>query len=299
MEKDQQNFAHADAGHGPTIDGKIVAGSLDTGDHHATQPSTNKVARTLIVPEVGMSFESEDEAYEMYNTYAGKVGFSVRKSYQKRRPKDYTISQKYFVCSHEGYQTNTESSIDSSRTGCNARVQFSISREGVWRVQKVVLDHNHYLASPNKSHMLRSQRHVIEADRMLIGQIREAGMKPSQVYEFMKQFYRGVDKVLFSRMDCNNEIGRERNKYLESNDAQTLLEYLKNKQREDPTFFYAIQLDQKDGRIANFFWADGQSIMDYACFGDAVSFDTTNAFCSASWNKPSQTDNNFWGSIDI
>ena len=27
--------------------------------------------------------------------------------------------------------------------------------------------------------------------------------------------------------------------------------------------------------MANFFWADGQSIVDYACFGDVVSFDTT------------------------
>uniref|UniRef100_A0A453FRU9 Uncharacterized protein n=1 Tax=Aegilops tauschii subsp. strangulata TaxID=200361 RepID=A0A453FRU9_AEGTS len=60
-------------------------------------------------------------------------------------------------------------------------------------------------------------------------------------------------------MDCNNEIGRERKKYLESNDSQTLLKYLKNKQREDPTFFYAIQVDEKDGRIANFFWADDRS----------------------------------------
>jgi len=59
--------------------------------------------------------------------------------------------------------------------------------------------------------------------------------------------------VPFSNMDCNNEIGRERNKYLESNDAQTLLEYLKNKQIEDPTF-YAVQIDQEHGRIANFFW---------------------------------------------
>jgi zinc finger SWIM domain-containing protein 3 len=54
---------------------------------------------------------------------------------------------------------------------------------------------------------------------------------------------------------------------------------LKNKQREDPTFFYAVEIDQEDGpdkgRISNVFWADGQSIMDYACFGDAVSFDTT------------------------
>jgi len=116
---------------------------------------------------------------------------------------------------------------------------------------------------------------VQEADRKLIAKIREAGMKPSEVYEFMKEFYGGANKVPFSRMDCNNDIGRERKKYLESNDAQTLLEYLKNKQMEDPTFFYAIEIDKEDGRIANFFWADGQSIMDYACFGDAVSFDTT------------------------
>jgi zinc finger SWIM domain-containing protein 3 len=91
----------------------------------------------------------------------------------------------------------------------------------------------------------------------------------------MKQFYGGADKVPFLRMDCNNMIGRERNKYLESNDAQILLEYLKNKHIEDPAFFYAMQIDKQDGRIANFFWTDGQSIMDYACFGDAVSFDTT------------------------
>ena len=56
-------------------------------------------------------------------------------------------------------------------------------------MQKVVLDHNHYPASPNKLHKLKSQRRVTEADRMLISQIREAGMKPTQVYEFMKEFY--------------------------------------------------------------------------------------------------------------
>ena len=71
------------------------------------------------------------------------------------------------------------------------------------------------------------------------------------------------------------QLAAERKKYLESNDAQTLLEYLKNKQIEDPTFFYAIEIDEEDGRIAIFFSADGQSIMNCACFGDAVSFDTT------------------------
>ena len=39
----------------------------------------------MIVPEVGMSFESGENAYEMYNTYAGKIGFSIRKSDTNRR----------------------------------------------------------------------------------------------------------------------------------------------------------------------------------------------------------------------
>jgi hypothetical protein len=37
-----------------------------------------------------MMFESEEDAYEMYNTYAGKVAFSVRRSDTKCRA-DKTI----------------------------------------------------------------------------------------------------------------------------------------------------------------------------------------------------------------
>ncbi|EEC75620.1 hypothetical protein OsI_12340 [Oryza sativa Indica Group] len=110
-------------------------------------------------------------------------------------------------------QQETSSSLDTTRTCCKARVQFSVCRKEIWMVQKVVLEHNHDLVSPNKSHKLRSQRRVIEADRQLIGQIREAGMKPAQVYGFMKEWYGGADKVPFSKMDCNNEIGRERKKW--------------------------------------------------------------------------------------
>jgi len=212
----------------------------------------DKVSQNLIIPLVGMTFDSEDKAYEMYNTYAGKSRFSIRKSHSKLR-EDKTIYQKYIVCSNEGYRKNKSSQKDITRTSCEARVQFSVSKEGIWTVQKVVLDHNHYLASPNKLHKLRSQRRVTEADKVLISQIREAGMKPAHVYEFMKEFYGGADKVPLSRMDCNNAIGRERKKYLESNDAQTLLEYLKNKQIEDPAFFYALEIDEEDGKIANFF----------------------------------------------
>jgi hypothetical protein len=190
----------------------------------------------LITPKVGMTFQSEDEAYAMYNNYVRKVGFSIRKSRTKYR-RDGSLCQKYIVCSNEGHRANEESQKDITRTDCDARLQFSITKEGIWKLQKVVDQHNHYLASPNKTQKLRSQRQVTEADRKLTGQIREAGMKPAQVYEFMKQFYGGEENIPFSKMDCNNEIGRERREYLEANDAQTLSEYLRNKQLQDPTFF--------------------------------------------------------------
>jgi hypothetical protein len=80
----------------------------------------------------------------------------------------------------------------------------------------------------------------------------------------MKEHYGGEDKVPFTNMDCYNEIGRERRQYLEANDAQTLSEYLRNKQAQDPTFFYAVEVDKKTGHIANFFWADGQFEMPFA-----------------------------------
>ena len=43
----------------------------------------DKSKQNLATPEVGMSFESEKKAYEMYNTYAGRVEFSVRRSKTK------------------------------------------------------------------------------------------------------------------------------------------------------------------------------------------------------------------------
>jgi zinc finger SWIM domain-containing protein 3 len=106
------------------------------------------VGPVVIVPKVGIPFDSEKEAYEMYNANAGMVGFSIRKSDTRRR-EDKTIFQKHIVCNNQGHGEN-EPSKSTTRTGCKSRVQFSISREGFSTVQKVELEHNHTLASPTK-----------------------------------------------------------------------------------------------------------------------------------------------------
>jgi hypothetical protein len=157
-------------------------------------------SESLKVPKVGMVFKSEEDAYEFYNEYAGKIGFSIRKSHSKLRP-DKTIYKKHIVCSNEG-ERHTHSTHETlkqnaeTRSRCDARVQFSIARDGVWKVEKVVLEHNHYLASPDKRHMLRSQRRLVESDKLVIGHMREAGLGLPKCSNFSSSGMEGLRMYL-------------------------------------------------------------------------------------------------------
>jgi hypothetical protein len=112
-------------------------------------------------------------------------------------------------------------------------------------VQKVVLNHNHTFVSPDKTHMIMSQCCLLQADKHVMKNIRGA-IEPTGIYNFYEQWSGGDQDVNFLPVDCNNYLSRERKKYLEAEDAQTLVQYLKKKQIEDPPFFYSVQLDPED-----------------------------------------------------
>ncbi|XP_019053484.1 PREDICTED: protein FAR1-RELATED SEQUENCE 9-like [Nelumbo nucifera] len=54
---------------------------------------------------------------------------------------------------------------------------------------------------------------------------------------------------------------------MEKGEACGILQYFEYKQLQDPSFVYAIQLDQAK-LVTNLFWAAAQMIVDYAHFGD-------------------------------
>ncbi|XP_058088423.1 protein FAR1-RELATED SEQUENCE 5-like [Magnolia sinica] len=78
----------------------------------------------------------------------------------------------------------------------------------------------------------------------------------------------------FTPVDYKNYLQRKRMKVMEKGDAGAVLEYFQQKQIDDPSFFYAIQVD-KDNQMTNMFWADGRSLVDYSVFRDVICFDTT------------------------
>jgi hypothetical protein len=76
-------------------------------------------SESLLVPKVGMAFKSEEDAYQFYNIYVGKIGFSIRMSHSKLRP-DKSVYQKHIVCSNEGERC-THSKHDT-QTKCSHKI---------------------------------------------------------------------------------------------------------------------------------------------------------------------------------
>ncbi|XP_009412131.2 protein FAR1-RELATED SEQUENCE 5 [Musa acuminata AAA Group] len=255
-------------------------GSLNTGNVDELVTVAPEATENLqLEPKVGMVFHSEEEAYEFYNSYAKRKGFSVRKGHLSRR-RDNSIRDRHYVCSNEGTRQEHRTHVTKKprpleRTKCLARIEFKVNRSNVWVVNKLIEEHNHLLASPNKIHMLRSHRKKLPVERAIFTEADYYyGVKPSLMYDSQSEEVQSMGDGELLVKNQNSCLSATRLRDLEKGDAQFLLDILKNKQSEDPSFFYAVQIDEKE-RMTNFFWADARSINDYAYFGDSVLFDTT------------------------
>ncbi|KAK4348029.1 hypothetical protein RND71_034368 [Anisodus tanguticus] len=238
-------------------------------------------------PYEGMEFESEEAAKAFYNSYARRVGFSTRVSMSRRSKRDGAIIQRSFVCAKEGFRVDKEKPAGcdggggvrvkrpraETRVGCKAMLMVKIQDSGRWVVSGFVKEHNHELVEPDKVHCLRSHRHVSGPAKSLIGTLQGAGIGPSGIMSALIKEYGGISNVGFTERDCRNYMRSSKQRTL-GGDPQTLLDYLKQKHLENPSFFYAVQGDE-DHCMSNIFWADPKARSNFAYFGDTVTFDTT------------------------
>ena len=97
---------------------------------------------------------SEEEAYKLYNDYAIRIGFSVRK--EKLRYVKNGVRQREYVCSKEGFPRDDGDHLDDkkfkrlqTRTGCEASIRFTVTN-GEWKVTHFNPNHNHELAKAKR-----------------------------------------------------------------------------------------------------------------------------------------------------
>lgn len=230
------------------------------------------------IPKLGMGFDSEDHAYEFYNAYAGRVGFSVRKDYVNRSKIDGAVASRRFTCFREGFRQkdkrdlNVKRSRKETRIGCLAQLVISRQSDGKYRVTHFEEKHNHELVAACRVRTLRSQKklavsQVVEGNEQDV--IKNQPKPTSELSHNSAGNEHGYNPI-----DYRSKLSSKRTREVKEGEVERIQQYFQTKQLKNPSFIYAFQLDAED-QITNIFWADAKMLVDYSDFGDVVCFDTT------------------------
>ncbi|XP_042486538.1 protein FAR1-RELATED SEQUENCE 5-like [Macadamia integrifolia] len=232
-------------------------------------------------PEFGMLFNSEQDAYDYYNSYGRAMGFSVRRHFVNKSKKDNTtITSRGFVCSKAGFRLSDKRDVNivnpraETRTNCEARMNIYLVDEGKYKCRDFVREHNHELHTTSTVHMMRSQRNMLDIHRYEIDLADDSGIRPRSTVELMGRHAGGIENLSYMTQDVKNYLRTKRQRALTYGEAGSLMKYFVTQTRNNPSFTYSFQLDSEE-QITNIFWADPKMIIDYTQFGDVVSFDTT------------------------
>ncbi|KAF8689918.1 hypothetical protein HU200_041551 [Digitaria exilis] len=218
---------------------------------------------------VERTFCSEEDGYEFFNAFARNKGFSLRRGKVRHAANNDEITCRQYVCAKEGARQpkflNMKNMKRRPRPITRFRCPFEVVIKhnpdmNVWYVHKYVDKHNHVMARSNeKKEILAYQT---------------AGLRKYQIMDVLEQQYGGPHNVGHVTKDLYNFSYLSRKAKIADGDANAVLQFLKQKQLEDPDFFFEYQTSS-EGRLLNMFWCDGQSRLDYQAFGDLVIFDST------------------------
>ncbi|KAF7153688.1 hypothetical protein RHSIM_Rhsim01G0226000 [Rhododendron simsii] len=231
-------------------------------------------------PVIGMEFDSESSTYDFYNFYGGSMGFSIRRN-NAAKSKSAEITFRTFVCSKEGHRKHdkrdyqTKNPRAKTKTDCDALMAIKLIRQiGKYRVTDFVDIHNHPLVPSDLARMLPSRRKISASQCVQIDLAHDSGIPLRSSYELIGKEAGGMDCLGYLKVDQKNYLRTRRQNMLAFGESGSILKYFQDQALQNPSFFHAVQLDCEE-RITNIFWAHPKMIIDYAQFGDVVTFDTT------------------------
>ncbi|XP_020258026.1 protein FAR1-RELATED SEQUENCE 5-like [Asparagus officinalis] len=228
-------------------------------------------------PLLRMKFNTYEEAYNYYNSYALLMGFGIRKSTINYSLKTRDLLDRKFVCNKEGYRSNRDK-IEmpfrrETRVGCKAMMRVKVLKDKSWEVTGFVEDHtNHVLSSPDKAKIHRShqQFHKTQICKKLIESLQKEGIPPSTI-SCVINATNGRGGELVTPQQCIDHIRTQRVNNI-GHECISIIRYFQSKTVNDPKFYFAIEVDSS-GQMRSVFWADGRLRASYLQFSDVIVFD--------------------------
>ncbi|XP_057529262.1 protein FAR-RED IMPAIRED RESPONSE 1 isoform X2 [Amaranthus tricolor] len=230
-----------------------------------------------IEPHSDLQFESYEAAYKHYQEYAKSMGFttSIKNSRRSKKSKDFIDAK--FACSR--YGVTPEFDAGSSRrpgvkkTDCKASMHVKRNKYGKWIIHEFIKEHNHELL-PALAYYFRIDRNVKLVEKNNIDILHAVSERTKKLYVDMSRQSASLINHGSTRDTLGSQFDKGNRLVLDEGEAQFLLDYFMCVKKENPKFFYAIDMNEEQ-YLRNFFWVDGKSRSDYASFSDVVSLDSS------------------------
>ncbi|XP_024316957.1 uncharacterized protein LOC100833015 [Brachypodium distachyon] len=184
------------------------------------------------VPQIGMKFNTLDEAWYFWQHYGGRIGFGVRKRYSNVSKFDGTITSSRFVCRKEGLwakdkrDKHIKQPRAEIRTNCQVRMSLTIDRElGNYEVYDFDLVHNHMLQLQETCHLMPSQRKISEIQAIEIDIADDSGIQPKAAHEAASRRVGGSSFITYTRQYHKNYLRTKRQRELAYGEAGSMLKY--------------------------------------------------------------------------
>ncbi|XP_016199462.1 protein FAR1-RELATED SEQUENCE 5-like [Arachis ipaensis] len=236
-------------------------------------------------------FQSKEFAYEFYCKFGRCQGFGVRKG-DYGKDDDGNLIRRRFFCNRAGLRDEKylhrldrqRGHRPETRTNCMAKLSIYLDRENsVWKVRKVILDHHHKLTPQVMVHMIPKFRQMSDVAKAYIDGMHGYGVPTSKILNYMAGIVRGYSLLGFTKKDAYNYIDKIRRSKIADGDSNAAIVYLERKAAADPMAMARYNLTE-DSMLANMFWVDGISRVEYQYFRDIVAFDSI--YKKNKYNRP-------------
>lgn len=211
--------------------------------------------KSVVHHELGLSFDSLGEAYDLYNLYSWEIGFEIRYG-KSRLNAERTKSMQEIVCGCSG-KPEAENSR-SCRCECPALVRLLRAADNSWYITEHREEHNHSmsLTMGEKVHW-PSHKHIDVYTKDLISQLRENNVNLGKVYSIIGSFFGSVENVPFTKRTVRNICGKISREQADD-DVRKILQVFADIHADDPDFTYKVLADS-ESMVKNLMWTNGNS----------------------------------------
>ncbi|PNT68033.1 hypothetical protein BRADI_3g35045v3 [Brachypodium distachyon] len=269
-------------------------------------------------PFLGMRFDTLAGAKAHYNAYARVMGFSIKSNtsrrsaytnlFRKPKPMDDAVGQSSNPTGNSSKARHDDSSSDEEhvdvpnedpllfrkvvkkrrresikQTGCKAKMTVKLI-DGRWEVIFFVAEHNHELITkPSLTKYLLSHKNISPEEEAFLRILDDCNLETGQMMTLMSTFYGNGFIVPYTTKTISNFRSKIRSER-KGDDMAEKVSYFMAKQKEDPSFYFNVKLDE-DERVELLFWVDGIARKAYKeSYHNCISFDTT--YLTNQYNMP-------------